>query len=102
MKKAVITVAGLQYVVSEGETFTVNRLDVEQTSHTFDAMLLIDDKKVTVGAPLVAGVKVVTEVVDAEARGDKVTAIRFKAKKRVTKVRGHRQSLTTLKVKSIT
>jgi ribosomal protein L21 len=74
MKKAVITVAGLQYVVSEGETISVNRLDVEKKSHTF---------------------------VDAEARGEKVTAIRFKAKKRVTKVRGHKQSLTTLKIKSI-
>lgn len=101
MKKAVISVAGLQYIVSEGETFTVNRLDVEKKSHTFEAMMLIDGAKVTVGTPIVAGSKVVVDVVDAEARGDKVTAIRFKAKKRVTTVRGHRQSLTTLKVKSI-
>jgi large subunit ribosomal protein L21 len=101
MKKAVITVAGMQYVVSEGETFTVNRLPADKKSHTFEAMLVIDGSKVSVGAPTVAGSKVVADVVDAEARGDKVTAIRFKAKKRVTTVRGHRQSLTTLKVKSI-
>lgn len=101
MKKAVITVAGMQYLVSEGETISVNRLDVDKKTHTFEAMLVIDDKKVSVGAPLVAGSKVVAEVVDAEARGEKVTAIRFKAKKRVTKVRGHKQALTTIKIKSI-
>jgi large subunit ribosomal protein L21 len=64
-------------------------------------MLIIDDKKTTIGTPVVAGSKVVAEVINAEARGEKVTAIRFKAKKRVTKVRGHKQSLTTLKIKSI-
>ncbi|NBU34508.1 50S ribosomal protein L21 [bacterium] len=101
MKKAVITVAGLQYVVAEGDTINVNRLDADKKSYTFEAMLLIDDKKTTVGTPVVAGSRVVTEVTDAEARGEKVTAIRFKAKKRVTKVRGHKQSLTTLKIKSI-
>lgn len=101
MKKAVITVAGLQYVVAEGDTINVNRLDVDKKSHTFEAMLVIDDKKTTVGTPVIAGSKVVADVVDAEARGEKVTAIRFKAKKRVTKVRGHKQSLTTLKIKSI-
>ena len=101
MKKAVITVAGLQYVVSEGEIITVNRLDAEKTKLSFDAMLVIDGKTVSVGTPTVAGVKVTAEIEDAEARGDKVTAIRFKAKKRVTKVRGHRQSLTTIKIKSI-
>jgi len=101
MKKAVITVAGLQYVVAEGDTINVNRLDADKKSHTFEAMLLIDDKKTAVGTPVIAGSKVVAEVTDAEARGEKVTAIRFKAKKRVTKVRGHKQSLTTLKIKSI-
>lgn len=101
MKKAVISVAGLQYVVSEGDTFSVNRLEGDKKSHTFEAMLVTDGKTTSVGTPTIAGSKVVAEVVDAEARGEKVTAIRFKAKKRVTKVRGHKQALTTLKVKSI-
>ena len=101
MKKAVITVAGLQYIVQEGEIITVNRLEATKKALTFDAMLVIDDKKVTVGTPTVTGVVVTAEVEDAEVRGDKVTALRFKAKKRVTTVRGHRQSLTTLKIKSI-
>ncbi len=101
MKKAVIRVSGLQYVVSEGDTIAVNRLEGDKKSHTFEALLVVDDKKVSVGTPIVAGVKVVAEVLDAELRGEKVTAIRFKAKKRVTKVRGHRQSLTSLKITSI-
>ena len=101
MKKAVITIAGLQYIVHEGETLNVNRLDAEVKNLSFDPMLVIDDKKVSIGTPLVSGIKVTAEIIDEAARGVKVTAIRFKAKKRVTTVRGHRQSLTTIKINTI-
>lgn len=101
MKKAVITTGGHQYVVSEGETITVERLADANKSVTFDAMLVIDGDKVSVGAPLVSGVSVTASVVDNEARAEKVTAIRFKAKKRVHKLHGHRQLQTVLKIEKI-
>lgn len=100
MKKAVIKSGARQYLVHEGLVFDVNRI-TEDKKVTFDALLIIDGDKVSVGTPLVAGAKVEAEVVDAEAKGDKVTAIRYKAKKRVKKVRGHRQALTTVKITKI-
>jgi ribosomal protein L21 len=54
-----------------------------------------------VGTPLVKGAVVKASVVDAEARAEKVTAIRYKAKKRVHKVHGHRQDQTVIKIDSI-
>lgn len=101
MKKAVIATGGKQYVVTEGETLSIERLKDAGKSVTFEAMIVIDGDKATVGTPNVKGVVVKASVVEAEARGDKVTAIRYKAKKRVRKVHGHRQDLTTIKIDSI-
>jgi len=101
MKKAVITTGGHQYVVVEGETITVERLNDADKSVKFDALLLIDGDKTTVGAPMVSGVTVTASVVDNEAKADKVTSIRYKAKKRVHKLHGHRQLQTVLKIDKI-
>ncbi|CAN5375368.1 50S ribosomal protein L21 [soil metagenome] len=99
MKKAVILTGGHQYLVSEGETLEVMTLEDEKNA-SFDALLVIDGDKVTVGAPLVSGVKVTADII-AQTRAEKVTAIRYKAKKRVKKVHGHRQHLTQVKINKI-
>jgi large subunit ribosomal protein L21 len=101
MKKAVIATGGKQYVVGEGETFQVELLNGDKNKVSFDALLVIDGQSVTVGTPLVKGVTVTAEVVEADVKQDKVTSIRYKAKKRVHTVRGHRQRLATLKIASI-
>jgi large subunit ribosomal protein L21 len=101
MKKAVIATGGKQYVVAEGDTVTVERLKDAGKSVKFDALLVIDGDKTTVGTPLVSGVSVTASVVEAETKADKVTAIRYKAKKRVHKVHGHRQLQTVLKIDKI-
>lgn len=99
-KKAVILTGGKQYLVNEGEELNVELLD-PSTKPSFDALLVIDGEKTTVGAPLVDGVKVAADIVEQVVKADKVTAIRYKAKKRVHKVRGHRQKLTRIKITKI-
>lgn len=101
MKKAVIATGGKQYVVAEGETVTVERLKDVAKSLKFDAMLIIDGEKTTIGTPLVKDVQVSASVVDDEAKAEKVTSIRYKAKKRVHKLQGHRQLQTVLKIDKI-
>jgi|SRR5665213_3226065 len=99
MKKAVISTGGHQYLVSEGDTLEVELLPTAKTTK-FEALLLIDGEKVSVGAPLVDGVSVTADVLE-QIKADKVVAIRYKAKKRVRKVRGHRQQLTRIKISKI-
>ena len=101
MKKAVIATGGKQYLVAEGETVDVELIKDAKDKLSFEALLVIDGEKSTVGAPNVAGVKVAASVVEADVQQDKVTSIRYKAKKRVHTVRGHRQRLMTLKIDSI-
>ena len=100
VKKAVIATGGKQYLVSEGETLEVELLPADKTA-SFEALLLIDGDKVTVGTPVIEGVKVTAEVLEQAVKGEKVLAIRYKAKKRVRKVRGHRQIHTQIKISKI-
>lgn len=100
MKKAVIATGGKQYLVHEGLTLEVEKL-ADEKSVTFEALLVLDGDKATVGTPVVDGVKVTAEIVESEVKADKVVAIRYKPKKRVHKTRGHRQKLTQIKISKI-
>ena len=101
MKKAVIQTGGKQYIVHEGETLEVERLKETGKSLDFEPLMIIDGDQVQIGKPLVEKAKVVAEIVESDIQTDKVTAIRYKAKKRVHKVRGHRQHKTVLKITKI-
>lgn len=101
MKKAVIATGGKQYVVAEGDTLEVELLKDAKKSASFTPLLVIDGAKTTVGSPEVAGAKVTADIVDSDIQKDKVTSIRYKAKKRVNKKRGHRQRKTVLTIKKI-
>ena len=101
MKKAVIQTGSKQYLVQEGESVNVELVKHEGKTITFEPLLVIDEAKVEVGAPTLKSRKVTAEIVADDVQLDKVTAIRFKAKKRVHKVHGHRQHNTVLKITSI-
>jgi large subunit ribosomal protein L21 len=100
MKKAVILTGGHQYIVSEAEELEVEKLGSNKKAE-FEALLVIDGENINVGTPAVAGVKVTAEIIEAEVKADKVVAIRYKAKKRVNKRRGHRQKLTRIRIVKI-
>lgn len=101
MKKAVIQTGSKQYLVQEGETIMIELVKPEGKAVSFEPLLVVDGEKTLVGDPLVKGASVKAEIVEADVKADKVTAIRYKAKKRVHKVHGHRQHQTAIKVISI-
>ena len=99
---AVLETGGKQYRVAAGDTLEIERLPVEAgQSFTFERVLLVNnDGKVTVGQPVVAGAKVVADVV-THTRGDKKIAFKMKRRKGYHRTVGHRQELTVVKVKEI-
>lgn len=101
MKKAVIKHGGLQYVVQEGQILDIDLVKDAGKSIDFKALLVADGDNVKVGQPEVEGAKVSAKVLEADVKDDKVTAIRYKAKKRVKKVRGHRQRYTRIEISKI-
>lgn len=102
---AVVKAGGKQYIVAPGMTFTTEKLSDDHKagdSVVFDEVLLVDDgKTTTVGKGLVSGVKV-TGTVHSVGRLPKVTVIKYKAKSRYFKKRGHRQPFTKVTVSDIT
>lgn len=103
-KKAVIATGGKQYVVSEGQTLEVellNDLKEGAKSVSFTPLMVIDGKDIKVGAPEVSGASVSADIVETQVLGDKVLAIRYKAKKRVHKIHGHRQRSAHIKITKI-
>ena len=101
MTKAVVKIGGKQFVVSEKETLLVDLLQEGTKELTLDALLVIDGDTTTIGTPIVKDVKVTAKVVDDLVKGDKIKVIRYKAKKRVHKVNGHRQKYSKIEITSI-
>jgi large subunit ribosomal protein L21 len=101
MKKAVITTGGKQYIVTKGDVIGVELLKDDRTV-SFKPLIIYEDGKPTIGTPVVEGAKVTAKIIDKELKADKVTAIRFKAKKRVHKTKGHRQKFTRVEITGIT
>lgn len=99
---AIVRTGGKQYKVAEKMVFTVEKLTANQgdTVELTDILLLADGDNITVGAPTVAGAKVVARVLST-AKGKKIHGFTYKAKKNVQRHYGHRQWQTQLRVESI-
>ena len=98
---ASVLTGGKQYKVSEGDTIQVEKLEAEVGAKVnLDVLMLVDGETVKAGSPLVDGSEVVAEVV-AHGKSPKVLVLRYKAKKRIRKLQGHRQPYTTLKIVSV-
>ncbi|EKE75748.1 50S ribosomal protein L21 [Gallaecimonas xiamenensis] len=99
---AVIQSGGKQHRVAEGEVIRLEKLDLETGATVeFDKVLMVangDDVKV--GAPYVAGGKVVAEIV-SHGRGAKVKIVKFRRRKHHRKQMGHRQWFTEVKITGI-
>ena len=100
---AVIESGGKQHRVEPGEVVQLEKLDVaEGETVDFDKVMLIGDgDNVQIGTPYVEGGKVVAEVVK-QGRGEKVTIIKMKRRKHYRRQAGHRQYLTSVRIKEIT
>lgn len=107
-KYAIIKSGGHQFLVTEGQTLTVNKLvtaenqkpEKELTKINFDQILLVKDgSKLEIGKPLVTGI-VGAEILGAQ-KGKKIRVSKFKAKTGYRKTIGFRSILTKVKINNI-
>ena len=93
---AIIETGSKQYWVTPGETIRVEKLKAEKGQEvTFKALWAVSDAK-----EVSREAKVVAEVA-GEAAGPKILVFKRRQKKAYKKMRGHRQHLTDLTIKSI-
>lgn len=96
---AVIQTGGKQYKVAKDDVIRVEKVAGEAGSDVvLDQVLMVGDK---IGAPLVAGAKVVAQVV-AQARGPKLIVFKKRRRQNSRRKNGHRQDLTILRITDIT
>ena len=109
MEYAVIKTGGKQYVVAPGDLVTIEKLGSRSLTQelktgdpvTFEEVLLTDDGKTTnIGTPMLSGAKV-TATVFSVGRLPKIEVVKYKAKSRYLKRRGHRQPFVRVKIDTI-
>ena len=101
---AIIEDSGTQIKVKQGDTIKValRELGAEQATVTFEKVLLVGDEggDVKIGQPLVAGAKVVADIL-GEERGEKVRVVKFNRRKNYKRIKGHRQDHLKVKITEI-
>lgn len=98
----VIETGSKQYLVKTGSSLRVEKLSTEAGKEVvFDKVLLSandDGTEVKIGTPYLDGVSLKAEVT-AQGRAEKIRVVKYKRKVRYTRVQGHRQHFTKVKVK---
>ena len=103
MMYAVIKTGGKQYRVSANDTLRVEKIAGEAgaTVEFTDVLMVGGEGEPKIGTPFLSGAKVTADVVE-QGRADKVIAFKKRRRKNSRRKRGHRQELTTVKIREIT
>jgi large subunit ribosomal protein L21 len=102
MPYAVIRTGGKQYRVAPGDLLHVERVpgEIGAAVEFTEVLLTAGDEAVRVGTPLVDGATVRAQIV-AQGRARKILIFKKKRRKNYRRRRGHRQSITTVRVTEI-
>ncbi len=99
---AIVTIAGQQFKVTQGQELFVHRLEANEGDEvSFDQVHLVDrDGNVQLGKPVLSAASVQATVV-AHHKGDKVIVFKKKRRKGYRVKNGHRQQFSKIKIESI-
>ena len=99
---AIVTIAGQQMKVTEGQELFVHQLEADVDSKvSFDQVLLVENEGSTVvGTPVISGASIGATVLGHQ-KGDKVIVFKKKRRKGYRVKNGHRQRFTKIKIDSI-
>jgi large subunit ribosomal protein L21 len=100
---AIVQTGGRQVKVTPGAVAIVDGTAGEPGAElTLEQVLLVekDGGEVLAGAPFVANAKILA-VVEGEARGPKIRVFKKKRRKGMRRTKGHRSTLTRVRIKEI-
>lgn len=110
MDLAIIKTGGKQYVVAPGATITIEKLGRRSKTEVLkkgdsvsfgDVLLTETGSSTKFGTPFLSGASV-TGTVQSVGRAKKVEVVKYKAKSRYLKRRGHKQPQIKVKIDKIT
>ena len=99
---AVIKTGGKQHRVSEGDVIASEKMSGSKgETVVFDQVLMVErEGDIRIGRPVVEGAKVIGEIL-AQKKAAKLIVFKMKKRKGYHKKNGHRQQLTSMKIKEI-
>lgn len=99
---AVVKTGGKQYKVTEDQVLTIEKLDAEVGETVqFNEVLMLGGDETTIGDPLITGAAVQAEILE-QKRGPKLLNLKRRRRKHGSRrLKGHRQHLTVVRVKTI-
>lgn len=99
---AIVNIAGKQFKVTQDQFVYAPKLEGEEGAAVeFNEVLLLDNEgKVDVGAPLIKGAKVSGKIL-GHVKGDKVVVFKKKRRKGYKVKNGHRQDFTKVLIEGI-
>ena len=99
---AIVKTGGKQYKAEKDAVLIVDKLEGEAGTaiELNEVLLFVDGATSTIGSPLVKGATVKGEIV-RQAKGPKIEAFNYKAKKNERKRWGHRQPQTHVKITEV-
>jgi large subunit ribosomal protein L21 len=102
MSIAIIKTGGKQYIVGPGQKLKVEKLTAQESGNvSFDTLLTADPNgtNLALGQPTLK-TKVSGKIIE-HGRAKKINVIKYKAKTRYRRQRGHRQSYTQVAIEKI-
>ncbi len=99
---AIVSIAGKQYKVAEGDKLKVARLSSKVGDKVnFEDVLLTDDgKDIKIGKPIIKNTVVSAEVIE-HGRLPKILVYKKKRRKGYQRKNGHKQEFSSIKINSI-
>ena len=99
---AVIATGGKQYRVEKGAVLRIEKLEGEPgaTVEFNDVRMIADGDNVRLGKPRLEG-GLVTATIEKQAKGDKVSIVKFRRRKHYLRQKTHRQHYTQVRVTDI-
>jgi len=99
---AIVQTGGKQYRVTPGDILRVEHLPGERGDEVLleQVLLVADGDAIQVGQPLVAGARVVSEIL-RQGKAKKILVFKKKRRKKYRRRQGHRQLYTALEIKDI-
>ena len=99
---SIVKMGGSQYKVSVGDKIEIEKVEGKEGDKlSFDEVLLAAKKgKVSIGTPLVKKAKVEAKI-KGQIKGKKIKILKYKAKSRYRRRKGHRQRYTRIEIVKI-
>ena len=103
MKYAIAQTAGKQFLIKPGQWYDVDYIKNVNVGDYISLQKILffrKENKVQIGKPFLLNSQIVGKVIQQDVKGDKITVLKTKPKKKYTRTRGHRQAYTRVMIEN--